>query len=404
MERFKGEEQHAMKEMREEYESNAKESANLNDQLQQQVDDLLEEVNKLRAPVLNLEEPEKRDEGPRIEELTTPRASAGVAPKPMSSMSDLAEQARDRLNSVFNTPLGSEATPKPQLPLERKQPSDEQHKAPSNVPPSPTVAQSEPGKPVDTGTGLTGQQIIDLVKSLTSKDADPDKPRTKEAETRKLNDMPAHESYRQWRNHVRDEVKSCSDKPDEAWLWLNEVFDNKTPREQLEAKLQEPGDLATKIHNFKDEKSKKGIQVRGRRVLSMFEDYFRTSEEAGSLYRVEDLLGVTRTGESVEDLRRFLNRWDATIAGMEAPPADSVLRDILLRQIRKCHLMKYDIEAFDEASEKTEQKSYAFLSFLLQNIRDLLDRERLRSTRNRIVEKNFSSHRHKCLFRFARSC
>ena len=47
--------------------------------------------------------------------------------------------------------------------------------------------------------------------------------------------------------------------------------------------------------------------------------------------------------------------------------------------------MKYDIEAFDRASEKSEQKSYAFL---LQNIRDLLDRERLRSNRNRMVEKN----------------
>ena len=199
-------------------------------------------------------------------------------------------------------------------------------------------------------------------------------------------------------------MKSCSNKPDEAWLWLNEVFDNKTPREKLEEKLQEPGkfitldtklsaaltrsakgDLATKIHNFKDEKSKKGIQVRGRRVLLMFEDYFRTSEEAGSLYRVEDLLGVVRTGESVEDLRRFLNRWDATIAGMETPPDDLVLRDILLRQVRKCQLMKYDIEAFDRAPEKSEQKSYAFL---LRNIRDLLDRERLRSNRNRIVEKN----------------
>ena len=117
----------------------------------------------------------------------------------------------------------------------------------------------------------------------------------------------------------------------------------------------------------------------------MFEDYFRTSQEAGSLYRVEDLLGVVRTGESVEDLRRLLNRWDATIAGMETPPDDLVLRDILLQQIRKCQLMKYDIEAFDRAPEKSEQKSYAFL---LRNIRDLLDRERLRSNRNRIVEKN----------------
>ena len=35
--------------------------------------------------------------------------------------------------------------------------------------------------------------------------------------------------------------------------------------------------------------------------------------------------------------------------------------------------MKYDIEAFDRAPEKSEQKSYAFL---LRNIRDLLDRER----------------------------
>ena len=35
----------------------------------------------------------------------------------------------------------------------------------------------------------------------------------------------------------------------------------------------------------------------------MFEDYFRTSEEAGGLYRVEDPLGVVRTGENVEDLK-----------------------------------------------------------------------------------------------------
>ena len=24
---------------------------------------------------------------------------------------------------------------------------------------------------------------------------------------------------------MRDEVKSCSDRPDEAWAWLNEVYD-----------------------------------------------------------------------------------------------------------------------------------------------------------------------------------
>ena len=46
------------------------------------------------------------------------------------------------------------------------------------------------------------------------------------------------------------------------------------------------------------------------------------SEEAGSLYRVGNLLGAVRTGNSVGDLKRFLNLWDATIAGMETPQGD----------------------------------------------------------------------------------
>ena len=90
-------------------------------------------------------------------------------------------------------------------------------------------------------------------------------------------------------------------------------------------------------------KSQNEILVRGRRILLMFEDFFRTSEETGSLYGVEDLLGVIRTGESAEDLNGFLNRWDATIAGMETTPDDLVLRDILFRQIIKCQLTKYDV-------------------------------------------------------------
>ena len=90
----------------------------------------------------------------------------------------------------------------------------------------------------------------------------------------------------------------------------------------------------------------------------MFEDYFRTSEEAGSLYRVEDLLGVVRTGESVEDLRRFLFLTDGTPQSPEWRLLLMIwfLGTFKLRQIRKCQLMKYDIEAFDRAPEKSEQK------------------------------------------------
>ena len=94
--------------------------------------------------------------------------------------------------------------------------------------------------------------------------------------------MPAPESYGNWKNHVRDEVKSCSDRPDEARAWLSEVYDQSCTGEKLEQKLQDPGkfltldtklsaalmrsaggDLATRILNHKEQQSRKGIQVRG---------------------------------------------------------------------------------------------------------------------------------------------
>ena len=96
----------------------------------------------------------------------------------------------------------------------------------------------------------------------------------------KLNALPTPDTYRTWKNRVKDEVRSSSDKPDDAWEWLNRAFDSKTDRKDLEAELRSPGkfitldtklsaaltrvaqgDLATKVLNFKDEQAKAGIQV-----------------------------------------------------------------------------------------------------------------------------------------------
>ena len=297
MEEFKNEEQAVIKEMREECHRQEEQAAELNWQLQERVDELMEKLNQYSAPNFKIEELEEGPGDVQLEMFAAPKsasAKAGATPMPKTAMNNLAADAREKLHNLFSTtPAGSAAPPKlPTLPV-RAPPNDNANQEPS---------EPEKLKGADIAGGLSGQQLLDLITRLTSKDSDGEKPRTKEAETNKLNDMPAPEAYRHWRKHVRDEVKSCSDKPDEAWIWLNEVFDNKTPREKLEEKLQDPGkfitldtklsaaltrpakgDLATKIHNFKDEKSKKGIQVRGRRVLLMFEDYFRTSEEAGSL-------------------------------------------------------------------------------------------------------------------------
>ena len=87
-------------------------------------------------------------------------------------------------------------------------------------------------------------KLKELMKALTQTD-EKDKPKTKEAEVIKLNNMPAPESCRNWKNHARDEAKSCSDRPDGAWAWLNEVYDQPCTREKLKEKLQDLGKFLT---------------------------------------------------------------------------------------------------------------------------------------------------------------
>ena len=403
-----------------EMEDKLNEAAVQNLNLQDQIDDLQSKLDQLANAQRT---GTHRTAAPKVEtatgdgvptfQISTPKApetakaaNEGAVPE-LKTPAVLAQEAKAKLENMLKTSNQAEPAAgdgKPKLPARSPgffTPTEHVPSEPAKTPPNESPKNAKPHQQQIMGTS----DLIELVKALTSRD-EKDKPKTEEAEVIKLNNMPAPESYRNWKNHVRDEVKSCSDRPDEAWAWLNDVYDQTCTRQELEAKLQDPGkfltldtklsaaltrsaggDLATRILNYKEQQSRKGIQVRGRYVLLMFEDYFKTSEEAGSLYRVEDLLGVVKVGDSVQDLRRFVNKWDATLAGMASTPEDAVLRDILLRQIRPSHLLKYDIEVFDRASEKSHEKSY---SFLHQSMKNLIDRERLRENRNRIAEKNKS--------------
>ena len=73
------------------------------------------------------------------------------------------------------------------------------------------------------------------------------------------------------------------------------------------------------------------------------------------------------------------------LAGMKKEPEETVLRDVLLRQIRPSTLLKDDIDTYDRAKEGEPSKTY---SSLVKAICDLIDRERLRENRDRIVDKN----------------
>ena len=90
------------------------------------------------------------------------------------------------------------------------------------------------------------------------------------------------------------------------------------------SKIQK-GEVHRQVLNYKETEASAGRPVRGRQVLWMFHQHFKTHEEVGSLYSVEDLLQVTLVGD---DLSTFLYNFESVIAGMNHIPDEVTLRDI----------------------------------------------------------------------------
>ena len=74
--------------------------------------------------------------------------------------------------------------------------------------------------------------------------------------------------------------------------------------------------------------------------------------------------------------------WDAVIAGMSHVPEESTLRDIFLRELRKSTKMKHDLETCERAKDGTKEHRY---HWLIQSVRDLLNRERTHKNRQQIA-------------------
>ena len=86
------------------------------------------------------------------------------------------------------------------------------------------------------------------------------------------------------------------------------------------------GDFARQLDIFKEEQAKSGTPARGRQALLMIHKHFSTSRKHGAVYDIEDLMAVTLVND---DLRGFITRWDAVIAGMTSEPDMNVEASLL---------------------------------------------------------------------------
>ena len=168
------------------------------------------------------------------------------------------------------------------------------------------------GPGANLGQEAFAKMLMKLVKGRT----DDEKPRTRESETLRFKEVQAPETYREWKTSVREDVRAASDRPGEAWPWIMEVWSDREDKKKLLEELGEPGNfvtwdtqiLAALTRSAKGDLAQRILTAKeGRQVLFIFHQYFKTSEEAGDLYSLEDMLRVSRHGEGIIDLKSFLN-------------------------------------------------------------------------------------------------
>ena len=213
--------------------------------------------------------------------------------------------------------------------------------------------------------------------------------------------FPLPENYRDWRIRVRDAVIAASAKPDLAFHWVEEVFKTDQSVEALkdsgkfvtlDAKLMSSlaniceGDFARQLDIFKEEQAKSGTPARGRQALLMIHKHFSPSRKHGAVYDIEDLMAVTLVND---DLRGFITRWDAVIAGMTSEPDMMWKQACFHNAIKNFKPLSHDLAVYDRTPDGEPNRSY---DFLMKAARDYLERKRLEKMRQ-ATKKSVSGKR-----------
>ena len=146
------------------------------------------------------------------------------------------------------------------------------------------------------------------------------------------------------------------------------------------------GDFARQLDIFKEEQAKSGTPARGRQALLMIHKHFSTSRKHGAVYDIEDRMAVTLVND---DLRGFITRWDAVIAGMTSEPDTMWKQAYFHNAIKNFKPLSHDLAVYDRTPEGEPNRSY---ELLMKAARDYLERKRLEKMRQ-ATKKSVSGKR-----------
>ena len=140
--------------------------------------------------------------------------------------------------------------------------------------------------------------------------------------------VPSDQGFRAWKLALRGEVASVSGDPERGFAWILQVeargvtlatLAESGEFPTLDAKLAAAlskattGEFARRINIVKEERAVKGLLLKGRQILFLIYQHYRMSEVEGHTLDFQDPLAVVM---AEEDLKRFLNDWEISLAGL----------------------------------------------------------------------------------------
>ena len=197
----------------------------------------------------------------------------------------------------------------------------------------------------------------------------------------KLEALKPIAKYPEWCSSLADAVMAASGRGDKVWNWIQAPsLRNATmgamarPGDKyrsLDAKLAKALRIAANgnapyqtriqeefIRHTAEEEAKER-PIRGRQLLLIVHQYYKTSEELGTHYGPKHIYLVKCLND--RKLEAFLNEWHTTLARIPKTVDEDLLREHFLEQMRNCDCMRHALNNYDAADPGDGTRTYDYL-------------------------------------------
>ena len=213
-----------------------------------------------------------------------------------------------------------------------------------------------------------------------------------------------------WRTKLMNSVAVASGNPDyyRVTIWLSESWSGKNFEElansggalfvTLDLKLasamtnmmHKGGERSKRFRdrvNLKmEEASKGGNIIKGRQIVWMLLDSFKTFDRSAVVYGF-DHLSALRVNNN--NLHEFVIQWNHVLSNMgDEHIQTSLLRDAFYRKIEKVNEVSYDLNIYERMGETDPNKTYEFLMRCVETAIRMEDKRRNMTEREMALKSN----------------